>query len=93
VSTVRRPVASWSCALLASVAVASCRNDAEPLAHEEIIRADLAEILVLQGATCGEIRSYEVDDHLDYRVECTSGEVFRIHVTAEGHVDVKSHGD
>ena len=86
-------VAGLSCALLASFALASCRNDPEPPSHEEIIRADLPEILALQGASCGEVRSYEVDEYLNYRVECVSGEVFRIHVTSEGHVDVKPHED
>jgi len=83
----------YSFALLAAFLLASCGKNTELPVHDEIIRADLAEILALQGTSCGEVRSYEVDDRLDYLVECASGEVFRIHVNAEGHVNVRPHED
>jgi len=30
------------------------------------------------------------DDHLDYRVECECGVVYRVHVNAEGRIGVKN---
>ncbi len=71
-------------------AVAACR-EAEPPSHEEIVRADLAAILDLQGSPCGQVVGYSLDRRLDYRVECATGDVYRIHVSAEGHVNVKEH--
>ena len=89
----RQPVRRGATALLAMFALASCSDSAKPPSHDEIVRADLAAIVALQGLPCGRVVAYVLDEHLDYRVPCESGDVFRIHVTAEGHVDVKPHED
>jgi hypothetical protein len=75
---------------LALSSLAGCHKAEEPLSHDEIIQADLAEILELQGLSCDEVVKFEVVDRLDYRVECRSGEQFRIHVSSEGHVQAES---
>ena len=78
------------CAALFSVlllsVVTACRESSQ--SHDDIIRADFAEILALENAECGEVKSYRMHDHLDYVVECESGDVYRIHVSQEGHVRI-----
>ncbi len=87
-----RPLRAAACLGCLAVlwTLAACR-EAEPPSHEEIVRADLAAILDLQGSPCGEVVAYALDRRLDYRVECATGDVYRIHVSAEGHVNVKEH--
>jgi hypothetical protein len=89
-----RPVrsAAWLTCLAALWALAACR-EALPPTHEDIVGADLAAILELQGSPCGEVVGYTLDRKLDYRVECASGDVYRIHVSAEGHVNVRDHSE
>jgi len=77
--------------LLSLLFLASCGKQEAP-SHEEIIAADLAEILALQGSPCGEVVAYTLDERLDYRIECKSGNVYRLHVSSEGHVMVKPSG-
>ena len=74
--------------LLASIT--ACREPSQPLSHEEIIRADFAEILALENLECGKIVNHQLDDHLNYRINCETGDVYRIHVSKEGHVRVSS---
>ena len=51
----------------------------------------LAEILALQGSPCREVISFYLDKRLLYRVECESGENYRIRVSPEGEVGVRKH--
>ena len=51
---------------------------------------ELAVIIAMKGSPCGLVREYSLDDRLDYRVLCESGHVYRIRVTAEGHVAATS---
>ncbi len=74
---------------LALIPVAACHKAEEPLSHEAIIQADMLEILELQGFPCDEVVKFEAGDRLDYRVECVSGEQYRILVSSEGHVGVE----
>lgn len=69
--------------------LAGCHKDENPLSHEEIIQADLQEILELQGYSCDEVVKFEVGGRLDYHVECQSGERYRIQVSSEGHVQAE----
>lgn len=73
---------------LSLITVAACDQSKQPLSHDEIIRADLTEIIALEGLDCGKVVSHSLEDHLDYRIECESGDVYRIHVSAEGHTRV-----
>jgi len=68
-----------------------CHRPMESPSHEEIMRAGLEEIISEQGSTCGSVLSYTVDDRLDYRVECESGDVYRIHIDQEGLVKLDRH--
>lgn len=76
--------------MMSLLLLASCGGQ-EPPSHDDIIAADLAEILTLQGLSCEEVASYTLQDRLDYRVVCKSGDVYRIHVSAQGHVMGKPH--
>ena len=71
--------------------LAGCRE--EPKSHDEIVRADLTEIMKLQGADCGEVTSFESRGPLDYTIVCANGNRYRVHVSAEGRVNVGAHGD
>jgi hypothetical protein len=78
---------------LFAVLLAACGETEKPLSHEEIIRADLAEILELQGLSCKEVVKFEASDRLDYKVVCDSGNQYRIHVSEEGHVNIDQRPD
>jgi len=70
------------------VAVTVCDQPRQQLSHEEIIRADLTEIIALEGLDCGEVIHHSLENHLEYHIECETGDVYRIHVSTEGHVKV-----
>jgi hypothetical protein len=73
------------CALAVSTCVlAACQTP--PQTHAEIVREQLSNILDTQHPDCGAVRLYSRRDRLDYRVECSSGEVFRVRVSGDGHV-------
>jgi len=76
-------------ACLILTALTACREAEAPRTHDEIIRADFAEILELQGSPCGEVVKFEGNERLNYLVECKTGDRYRIHVNAEGHVKVQ----
>lgn len=65
-------------------------HKAESPSHDEIIRADLVAILELQGLRCNQVVGHTMDQRMDYRVECATGDVYRIHISAEGHVNVNN---
>ena len=74
-------------------AVTACDQPKQQLSHEEIIRADLTEIIALEGLDCGEVIHHSLDNHLEYHIECETGDVYRIHVSSEGHVRVKARAN
>jgi hypothetical protein len=57
-----------------------------PPTHAEIVRQQLSLLLASQHPSCGAVRLYSRRDRLDYRVECSSGEVYRVRVSGDGHV-------
>lgn len=68
------------------IMVFGCSEPTQPRSHEDIIRADFTEILALENTECGEVMSYKQDGRLNYRIECENGDIYRIHVSEEGHV-------
>lgn len=91
--TIRSTVLYCTIIFLFLTLMSACKKEEKTRTHEEIIRADLAEILELQGRPCREVVRLESDDRLDYRVECDSGDRYRIHVSAEGQVKVRAQQD
>lgn len=77
---------------IALLIVTGCGGE-NPATHEDIIRKDLSEILSHQGSRCDNVQSFEIDERFDYLVRCDSGATYRIHVGAEGHVNVNEHSD
>jgi hypothetical protein len=69
----------------------ACGQATEPPSHDEIMREDLGKIISVRESNCGSVLGYTVDDRMDFRVECESGEVYRIHVSPEGRVNVDPH--
>lgn len=57
-----------------------------PPSHADFVRGELAELLTTDQPSCGVVRLYSRRGRLDYRVECASGQVFRVRVSADGHV-------
>ena len=57
-----------------------------PPSHAEIVRSELAQLLTADHPSCGAVRLYSRRDRLDYRVECASGQVYRVRVSADGRV-------
>jgi hypothetical protein len=57
-----------------------------PPTHAEIVREQLTLILATQHLSCGEVQRYSRQERLDYRVECASGELFRVRVSGDGRV-------
>lgn len=76
---------------LALLAVSACGEREGARSHEEIIRADLTEILALQGSSCGEVISYSAGERMNYLLVCENGEAYRVRVSPEGQVGVKKH--
>jgi hypothetical protein len=57
-----------------------------PPSHADIVRGELAQLLATDQPSCGAVRLYSRRGRLDYRVECASGQVYRVRVSADGHV-------
>ena len=86
-----RPIAQVLLLSMVLLLLAACGEREDTRTHEEIVKEDLAEILTLQGSPCGEVISYSLDKRLRYRVECKSGENYRIRVSSEGEIRVRKH--
>ena len=71
--------------------LSACGEREDTRTHEEIIRADLADILALQGSPCGEVISYSVNESTRYRLNCENGEIYRVRVSPAGQVKVNKH--
>jgi hypothetical protein len=65
--------------------LAACATPPPP-SHADFVRGELAELLATDQPSCGVVRLYSRRGRLDYRVECASGQVFRVRVSADGHV-------
>ena len=74
----------WLCCGLLPCALAACQTPPPP--HAEIVRSELTLILASQHPSCGAVRLHSRRDRLDYRVECASGQVYRVRVSADGRV-------
>lgn len=73
--------------LLGALALTGCQAPpAVAPSHAEIVREQLALLLADQMPACGTVSQYRRQDRLDYRVECSSGQAFRVQVAADGQV-------
>jgi hypothetical protein len=52
------------------------------------MRGELSQLLAADQPTCGAVLLYSRRGRLDYRVECSSGQVYRVRVSADGRVVV-----
>lgn len=78
--------AAWRGALCLTVCLLTACQTPPPPTHDEIVRDHLAQILATQQPGCGAVRVYSRSGRLDYRVECASGQVYRVRVSGSGHV-------
>ena len=78
-------------AIAALFCLAACSSKPPPAPHAELVRGDLSDIIAIKGSPCGRVLDHSLDDRLDYRVVCESGHIYRIRVTAEGHVEATPH--
>jgi hypothetical protein len=76
--------------LLLPCLLAGCQTlpPAPPPTHAEIVRGELSQLLASDHPSCGAVQLYSRHDRLDYRVECASGQVYRVRVSADGRVRV-----
>lgn len=72
------------------VGVSGCGDRPAPELHEAIVQNDLAEILQLQGLPCPRVDSFTTNGRLDYRIECSGGETYRIRVSPEGIIGAET---
>lgn len=80
-------------AVLLAWALAACQTPPPappPPTHAEIVRGELSQLLADQPS-CGTVRRYSRRGKLDYRVDCDSGQVYRVRVSADGRVLVTTY--
>jgi hypothetical protein len=56
------------------------------LSHAEQVHSELAQLLDGEQPACGAVRLHTRRGRLDYRVECASGQVYRVRVSGGGRV-------
>ncbi len=86
----RVPLFPMIAAMMMCLCCFGCSRDDEP-SHEEIINAEFEAILELHDQACNGVDSFEKIEDLDYRVTCINGEIYRVHVSHEGHISVAPH--
>jgi hypothetical protein len=74
-----------------ALCLAACASAPPSRTHADIVRDQLTSIIALKGSPCGPVIDYVVDERLDYRVVCASGDVYRIRVRSTGHVETTPH--
>ena len=90
--TLRRdPLRRWWASGLALWSLAACQAPAGPAPHADLMRDELAQVVGQQTPPCGAVLEYFRHGRLDYRVECASGHVYRVRVSADGRVVVKPY--
>jgi hypothetical protein len=78
------------CLTLCLLAACQTPPPPPPTTHDEIVLDHLAQILATQQPACGAVRVYSRSGRLDYRVECASGQIYRVRVSGSGHVLITS---
>jgi hypothetical protein len=69
--------------------LAGCQTPPPPLpSHADIVRSELSQLVGVDEPTCGAVQVHSRQGRLDYRVECSSGQVFHVRVGADGRVRV-----
>lgn len=91
IMTRRPPGTITILAAVLALTVTGCSPEQSLLSHEQIVGADFEAILEVQGQPCGQVDSFRKNTDLDYQVTCSSGDVYRIHVSQEGLVNVTPH--
>jgi hypothetical protein len=66
-------------------------NAHEKLTHGEVVKRDLLVVVAAQGILCTAITLYEKITNHDYVATCKSGDKYRVHVSADGRVNVAPH--
>lgn len=75
--------------LLASGALVACQTPpptSPSPTQAEIVREQLANILVAQVPDCGTVSLYNRRERFDYLVQCDSGRAYRVRLGAAGQV-------
>lgn len=83
----------WRTALAAAATglLAACQTPADPPPHGDIVRRQLTLVLARHDVPCEAVTAYARNGLLDYRVQCASGHVYRVHVDGSAHVLVTPH--
>jgi hypothetical protein len=81
---------TWFLGVAASALAACSSPPAQPPSHEQIVRDELAGIIVLQGLPCTAVLGYSLDQRLQYQVSCATGERYRVRVSPIGRVSTEA---
>ena len=60
----------------------------EDLSHDDIVKQDLFIVITLHGAHCKAVIDYERTTDQDYVAVCESGDKYRVHISADGRVNM-----
>jgi hypothetical protein len=66
-------------------------NAEEKLLHDETVKHDLFIVITLHGAHCKAVVDYEKFSDQDYVAVCENGNQYRVHVSADGKVNMAPH--
>jgi len=86
-----QPMRRWWVGALTLWSLAACQSPSKTAPHGNLMREQLAQVVGQQSPPCGAVLEYVRHGRLDYRVECASGQVFRVRVGADGRVVVKPY--
>jgi hypothetical protein len=85
------PMRHWWVCGLALWSLAACQGLVGPAPHDDLMRTQLAQVVGKQTPPCDAVLEYSRHGRLDYRVECASGQVYRVRARADGRVEVKPY--
>jgi hypothetical protein len=72
-------------------AAISSANAEDTLSHDEVVKRDLLVVVTAQGALCAAVTVYKKITNHDYVATCESGDKYRVHVSADGRVNMAPH--
>ncbi|MEE8054590.1 MAG: hypothetical protein V3T38_00885 [Gammaproteobacteria bacterium] len=79
------PVRLAGVAALAVLLVFGCTSE------DDLVKKDLFSVITLQGQPCGMVLSYERSGEKDYKVNCQTGDRYRVYVEAENQIRIEKH--
>lgn len=87
-----RPAPRWSAIAVPVLATMACSTSPPPQpSHGQIVRSELSNIMAVNGAPCGEVIDYTLNERMNYKVVCQTGHVYRIKIVPGGYLEASPH--